>query len=113
MSLKSLIGNLVGETLIAARVIKYKGNEKEFHFRELNGDEAETAFGEVSKDDASKNKGLRNRILAATWCDPDGNPIATAEEIGAQVPVGLANKLQQAALDVNGLIEDEADVKNA
>ena len=106
MSLITELAEFIGPTVVA-REVEFKGNTRTFHFRELQADEAEGIFLGIDAD-PKKNKGLRNRILAATLCDADGKPAITKDEAG-KLPNDLANKLQTAALDVNGLSAKAAE----
>lgn len=100
MSLYDDLHDFIGESFIA-RDITFKDKTRTFHFKELLADEAEEFFGKIDKD-AKKNKGLRNRLLALTLCDEKGKPAISEAEAG-KLPNELANKLQDAALEVNGL----------
>lgn len=100
MSLYDEISEFIGQTFVE-REIEFKGKKKPFYFRELSADEAEDFFAKVDKD-AKKNKGLRNRLLAMIVCGSDGKAALTEEQAG-KLPNDLANKLQDASLDVNGL----------
>jgi hypothetical protein len=100
MSLYDELAEFIGTTFVG-RDIEFKGKTKTFYFRELSADDAEEFFGKVDKD-AKKNKGLRNRLLAMIVCDDKGNAALNAEQAG-KLPNDLANKLQDAALEVNGL----------
>lgn len=108
MSLYDDLAEFIGNSFIA-RDITFKGKTKTFYFRELSADEAEEFFAKVDKD-PKKNKGLRNRLLALTVCDDKGKQALTEEQAG-KLPTLLANDLQDAALEVNGLnkkAEEEA-----
>jgi hypothetical protein len=100
MSLITELADFVGPGVIT-REVEYKGKTRSFHFHELKADEAEALFLGMDTD-PKKNKGLRNRILAATLCNEDGTPAITKDEAG-KLPNDLANKLQTVALEVNGL----------
>lgn len=106
MSLFDELTDFIGTTFVA-REIEFKEKTKTFYFRELSADDAEDFFGKVDKD-AKKNKGLRNRLLAMIVCDADGKP-ALKEEQAGKLPNDLANKLQDAALEVNGLNKTAQD----
>jgi hypothetical protein len=101
MSIFDDLSDFIGKTH-QPRNIDFKGNTKEFFFRELTADEAEDFFGSIDTKDPKKNKGLRNRILAKVVCNKDGDPLMTEKEAG-KLPNDLANRLQAAALEVNGL----------
>lgn len=111
MSLFEELSDFIGSTF-QARDIEFKGKTKKFFFRELSADQAEELFGSVS-DDPKKNKGLRNRVLARIVVDEHGNDTLSEKEAG-KLPNDLANKLQAAALEVNGVGQkaDEAAKKD-
>ena len=110
MSLIENLSDFIGPGVVA-RDVEYKGKTRTFHFRELRADEAEALFINVDKD-PKKNKGLRNRVLAATLANEDGSAACTTEEAG-KLPNELASLLQTAALDVNGLgAKADDDAKN-
>jgi hypothetical protein len=100
MSLFEELAEFIGPTH-QKKSITHKGSSRDFYFRELSADVAEELFGAVDKD-PKKNKGLRNRILAKIVCNEDGSDALTEKEAG-RLPIDLANKLQTAALEVNGL----------
>lgn len=100
MSLYDDLNDFIGESFIA-RDITFKNKTRKFYFKELLADEAEEFFSKIDKD-AKKNKGLRNRLLALTVCDGTGKTALSEAEAG-KLPNELANKLQDAALEVNGL----------
>lgn len=101
MSLYDELSEFIGQTFVE-REIEFKGKKKLFYFREMSADEAEDFFGKVDAKDQKKNKGLRNRLLAAIVCDGEGKSALTDEQAG-KLPNDLANKLQDASLEVNGL----------
>lgn len=92
---------------IVARDIEYKGKTKTFHFRELSADSVEKLFIGLDAD-PKKNKGLRNRIIAQGVATEDGENAFTEAEAGA-LPNELANLLQAASFDVNGLGKKGSD----
>jgi hypothetical protein len=100
MSLFDELSDFIGASFVS-REITFKNKTRLFNFRELSADEAEEFFAKVDKDQ-KKNKGLRNRLLALTVSDDKGKPALTEEQAG-KLPNELANKLQDAALEVNGL----------
>lgn len=100
MSLYDDLSEFIGESFVS-RDITFKGKTRQFFIRELSADEAEDFFAKVDKDQ-KKNKGLRNRLLALAICDDKGKSALTEEQAG-KLPNELANKLQDAALEVNGL----------
>ncbi len=106
MSLYDELSEFIGQTFVE-REIEFKGKTKKFYLRELSADEAEEFFAKVDKD-AKKNKGLRNRLLAMIVCGTDGKPALTEAEAG-KLPNDLANKLQDAALEANGLNKTAQD----
>lgn len=101
MSLFDEISEFIGKTFVE-REIELKDKKKVFYFREMSADEAEDFFAKIDAKDAKKNKGLRNRLLAAVVCDSEGKPALTEEQAG-KLPNDLANKLQDASLEANGL----------
>lgn len=108
MSLYDDLAEFIGESFVA-RDITFKDKTRKFYFREMSADEAEEFFAKIDKD-PKKNKGLRNRLIALVVCDDNGKP-ALSEDQAGKLPTELANKLQDAALEVNGLnkkAEDEA-----
>jgi hypothetical protein len=106
MSLYEELAEFIGEAFVS-RDITFKGKTRSFNFRELSADQAEEFFGKVDKDQ-KKNKGLRNRLLALVVCDSKGEAALTEEQAG-KLPNELANKLQDAALEVNGLNKTAED----
>jgi hypothetical protein len=106
MSLFDELSEFIGESHVA-REITFKNKTRTFHFRELNAGEAEDFFAAVDKD-PKKNKGLRNRLLAKVVCDEKGGDALTEKE-AAKLPNDLANKLQDAALEVNGMNQKGQD----
>ena len=101
-------------TSVIAKSVTFNGQEVPCFFRELSADQAEDLFGGIDAD-PKKNKGLRNRVIASILCNQDGTPALTAAEAGT-LKLDLANKIQQAALEVNGFgksEEAEAAAKNA
>lgn len=100
MSLYEDLVEFIGTTYVA-KDIEFKGKTRTFHFKELSADAAEEFFSVVDKD-AKKNKGLRNRLLALILCDENGNAALDEKQAG-KLPNDLANKLQVAALEINGL----------
>jgi hypothetical protein len=92
--------DFIGPTIVA-RDIEYKGKTKTFHFRELSADAVEKLFLGLDSD-PKKNKGLRNRIIAQGVATAEGDAAFTEAEAG-QLPNELANLLQAASFDVNGL----------
>jgi hypothetical protein len=106
MSLIQDLSDFIG-TGINEREIEYKGKTRTFYFRDIPADDAEKLFLNVDKD-PKKNKGLRNRVLAATIVDAEGNTALTEKEAG-QLPNELANKLQTEALKILGLTPEAAE----
>jgi hypothetical protein len=100
------LSDFLGPSVVAQEVT-HKGKTRTFHFKELSADEVESLFIGVDSD-PKKNKGLRNRILAKTVCTEAGELAYSEAETGA-LPNDLANKLQSAALDVNGLSAKAAE----
>jgi hypothetical protein len=100
MALYDELIDFIGSTFVS-RDIEFKGKTKTFNLRELSADDAEEFFAKVDKD-PKKNKGLRNRLLALVVCDAEGKAALTEEQAG-KLPNELANKLQDAAFEVNGL----------
>lgn len=112
MSLYDDLKDFIGPTFVS-KDIEFKGNTRTFYFRDLVADEAEDFFAKVDTKDGKKNKGLRNRLIAMILCDAKGN-VALSEAEAGKLPNGLANKLQDAALEVNGLNKTAEDAaKNA
>jgi hypothetical protein len=104
------LSDFLGPSLVA-RDIEYKGKTKTFHFRELSADAVEKLFLGLDSD-PKKNKGLRNRIISQGVATADGEAAFTENEAG-QLPNELANLLQAASFDVNGLGKKGAeDAKN-
>ena len=101
MSLFDELSEFIGASFVS-REITFKDKTRTFHLRELSADEAEGFFSGVDAKDQKKNKGLRNRLLALAVCDANGKAALTEEQAG-KLPNELANKLQDAALEVNGL----------
>jgi hypothetical protein len=95
----------VGETIVA-REVERKDRKHTFYFAEISAEEAEDLFLGVSQTDAKKNKGLRARIISAVVRDEKGGKAFTEKEANA-LPLWLANKLQEIALEVNALTEDK------
>jgi hypothetical protein len=94
------LAEFIGTTYVD-RDIEFKGRTHKFYFRLLMADEAEEFFSNIDKD-PKKNRGLRNRLLSKIICDDKGGLTLKPEEAG-KLPNELANKLQDAALEVNGL----------
>lgn len=92
-------------TEIESRPVKLgDGSTHEIHFRHLTGDVFETYARHVS----SRDEGIASRagfvLLAAGMCDPQGNPVATADElVNLKRPVFRA--LFDALLEVNTYTE--------
>lgn len=107
MSLYDDLSDFIGDAFVS-RDITFKGKTKTFYFRELLADEAEDFLGGIDAKDAKKNKGLRNRLLALVIADEKGKPALSVEHAG-KLPNELANKLQDAALEVNGLNKSAQD----
>lgn len=97
----------IGETIVA-RDIEHKGKTRTFHFAEISSEEAEELFIGVSKTDEKKNKGLRAKIIASVVRDEKGAKAFTVEEAN-KLPLWLVTRLQEEALDVNGLNEQKKD----
>jgi hypothetical protein len=96
---------------IVTRDIEYKGKTKTFHFRELSADAVENLFIGLDAD-PKKNKGLRNRIIAQGIVTEAAEVAFTEAEAG-KLPNELANLLQAASFEVNGLGKKaEDDAKN-
>jgi hypothetical protein len=94
------LAEFIGTTFVD-RDIEFKGKTRKFYFRQLMADEAEEFFSKIDKD-PKKNKGLRNRLLSQIVCDEKGELTLKPEDAG-KLPNELANKLQDAALEANGL----------
>jgi len=100
--------DFIGET-VTKREVTFKGKTREFHFRELSSDEAESLFLNVDSD-PKKNKGLRNRIISKVLVTESGEAAFTEKEAG-KLPNELANQLNSVALEINGVgkkAEEEA-----
>lgn len=95
---------------IHKREVQFADKTLTFYFREQSADEAEN-FSQSITGDKKKDKGARNRYLAAVVCEEDGT-LGTAADFG-KLPNGLANALQEIAMEINGLGEKaKADAKN-
>lgn len=101
MSILDELKDFLGESF-TARDVTFKNKTRTFYFKELKAGEAEEFFGKIDKD-AKKNKGLRDRLLAMVMCDSKGNGNWISEAEAHELPNEFANKLQDAALEVNGL----------
>ena len=94
----------IGEKIIA-REIEYNGVTETFHFRRITGDEADelnlALINDSGKMEASKLKGNISRQVAKSLCDENGNPVATADQIGA-LDVALRSKFHEVYEEING-----------
>jgi hypothetical protein len=94
----------IGEKIIA-REIEYNGVTETFHFRRITGDEADelnlALINDSGKMEASKLKGNISRQVSKSLCDENGNPVATAEQIGA-LDVALRSKFHEVYEEING-----------
>lgn len=70
----------------------------------------------ITKDgkvDVSKIKGVRQRLLAVTLCNEQGEPITTAERLNG-LPAEVIDELAEFAAEVNGLRQkDKEEAGNA
>ncbi len=107
MNFQKAIAELVGPSVIP-KPIEFNGVTKTFYFRRISGLQADellqSILTEDNKVDQVKTVGSAGREVAASICDEDGNPVASADEINA-LPGPLRAKLAAAVKEVNGLGE--------
>lgn len=101
--------DFIGETIVPHDVER-KGKTLTFYFAEISAEEAEDLFSGISQTDPKKNKGLRSRVIATIVRNKDGSRAFTSAEANT-LPLWLANKLQEFALQVNSLTGDETAKK--
>lgn len=94
----------VGEKIVA-REVEYNGVAETFHFRRITGDEADelglALLGDDGKVESAKLRGNVSRQIAISLCDENGNPVATAAEIGA-LDAALRGKFNTIFDELNG-----------
>lgn len=86
--------------------IEYRGKTRDYLIRALPAGEAEDLFSGIDPKNPKTGKGLRNRIIAAgvAIAPADGGaPIRCSLGEAKVLPTELANLLQKAVLDHNGL----------
>lgn len=79
-------------------------------FRKLGAAEAEKLFLGISKDNPSKNRGLRDKLIAASVFHPGDegeDPIPCSVKEAEELPNDFANALQDIALEINGITPGE------
>lgn len=96
------INDFIGSQIVS-KEIQYKGKSREFKFLELTAGQAEDLFLGI---DAEEKRGLRAKVIVAIVCDDAGNPAFTTEEAN-KLPNALATRLQEAALEINGVGQEQ------
>lgn len=92
----------VSGDLIAREVELPDGSKHEIHFRELPVVEFRRFQLAEQSENEDKRAGSMAALIAASVCDPDGNPAMTAER-AARLKPAAADAFVKAILDVNGL----------
>ena len=114
MALKDFLRS-VGIDMIKPIEVQVNGDEVTVYLRQLSADEAEDLL-EGLRDEAGnvlpgKDRELRNRIVAASLCDENGNAEVSEDEVG-KMPHSLFTAVAIPALSINGFMApSEAEQK--
>lgn len=92
---------------VLSRAFEYQGDSHSAHFLELSASDAEDLFLDLGGEEGQK-KGLRAKVIAAIVCDEQGNSVLSEEDAG-KLPNALATKLQELALEANGVGAGDKD----
>lgn len=104
------VSSSLGPKFIEREVLVPDGAPIKLLFKKLTATQAESIFSGVSKDNPAKNKGLRDKLIAASVLLPgvDGSdPVHCTVDEAKELPNDFATVLQDIVLEINGLASGE------